>query len=302
MCALVLVALAPSLIVTARAAGESVGFAPNNIWYSKEEFFDGEEVRIYTVVVNGGSRDLAGAVEFYDNQKLVARTQFSVPPGGRSQEVSTPWTARAGEHEVYAKIANPRVVGEDGRESAIALENTATGVSRRSVAARPNSRSSVPSSGVEKVISEVFSRGVETLTKKGVGSFVTIDKKGPDSQKGETSGGESKPFAASLSFGERVAEAIARADRALEAFGIEKSKVLLNKSKELAANLDRDVSGASGTGARGDSSGMIALGLRTYAFLLSSAAYLLARKWLFYGALLVVGYWVFKRVKGGVFS
>ncbi|MEK7645339.1 MAG: hypothetical protein AAB391_03440 [Patescibacteria group bacterium] len=97
------------------ASTSSVDFVRNQIWFSKQPFRAGEQVKIYTSVLNGGTADTRGSVEFYDDQTLLGTTQFSVLSGG-SQIVWVRWLAASGEHRFRAKIVSIHATYPDGRE------------------------------------------------------------------------------------------------------------------------------------------------------------------------------------------
>lgn len=92
-----------------------IDFVRNQIWFSKQPFTGGEQVKIYTSVFNGSAADARGAVEFYDNKTLLGTAQFSAVAGG-SQIVFIRWTASSGDHAFRAKITSIRAVYPDGRE------------------------------------------------------------------------------------------------------------------------------------------------------------------------------------------
>lgn len=118
-----------------------IDFVRNQIWFSKQPFSGGEQVKIYTSVSNSSLADARGSVEFYDGKTLLGTTQFSVVAGG-SQIVSVRWTATTGSHVFQAKITSMRAVYPDGREELV--PDIATG-SPLSVTVAAPAVSSVPS-------------------------------------------------------------------------------------------------------------------------------------------------------------
>lgn len=100
---LVMVGVAAAAQVYA-AIGGSVGFVQGNIWYSKEPFFAGNAVRIYSGVFNSGIDDIIGTVEFSDNGKSIGTSEFQAIGGGRLREVWIDWQATPGKHVITAKI------------------------------------------------------------------------------------------------------------------------------------------------------------------------------------------------------
>lgn len=111
----------------------NTGFITSNIWYSKETFYAGETVRIYTVIFNGSSYDLSGSVEFLDNDALVGRTEFSLLPSGQVRDVSVPWKTSEGKHVITARIVDASISLRGGQKTAITLENAQAGKSELAV-------------------------------------------------------------------------------------------------------------------------------------------------------------------------
>lgn len=112
---------------------KNAGFVPANIWYSKEPFFEGDKIRIYTVIFNGSTEDIVGAVEFLDNGALISATDFSLASGGRVRDVWVDWVAESGKHVITARITEVSVIKEGGKKVPVILENAETGKSERIV-------------------------------------------------------------------------------------------------------------------------------------------------------------------------
>lgn len=90
----------PVLAQTALNAGFVDG-----IWYSKTPFFDGDEVRIYAVIQNQSGFDISGEVEFFSDDKLLSKSDFSAV-NGRLIEKWADWKVIYGEHTISVKISN----------------------------------------------------------------------------------------------------------------------------------------------------------------------------------------------------
>lgn len=112
---------------------KNAGFIPANIWYSKDPFFAGEKIRIYTIVFNGSSQDLEGTVEFLDNGTLIGKTNFSLSGGGRVRDVWVDWEVEEGKHTMTARITSATASALGGVKRAIVLDNTETGKSERDI-------------------------------------------------------------------------------------------------------------------------------------------------------------------------
>lgn len=116
---------------------KNAGFIQTNIWYSKDTFYAGETVRIYTAIFNGTTNDLSGSVEFLDNNVLVGRTQFDLLGSGLVRDVSVPWKTTEGNHTVTARILNASTSLHGGQKTPITLENAEAGKSERVVEIDP---------------------------------------------------------------------------------------------------------------------------------------------------------------------
>lgn len=116
------------LPLTGEAIGqqkETIGFVPDNIWFSEEDLSEGQTVKIYTLIFNGGQETLIGKVEFYDKDVVLSDREFSVV-GKETKNISIEWEASAGDHVISARIINPKIVVSGGVES-IFLTNNETG-------------------------------------------------------------------------------------------------------------------------------------------------------------------------------
>lgn len=105
---------------------KNAGFLPSNIWYSRSPFFAGDSVRIYTIIFNGSSEDLVGNVEFFDNNTLIGKSDFSLASGGRTRDVWIDWVAKDGKHVITARLSEVYAVDVGGKKRPIVLENVET--------------------------------------------------------------------------------------------------------------------------------------------------------------------------------
>ena len=109
----------------------NLGFLAGNIWYSKDPFFAGDKVRIYSGVYNSGVHDLVGSVEFSDNGTLLASVPFLVQGQGRMKDVWVDWTTTKGDHKISARIVNAKLAVIGGKEEPIAIASAQSGESER---------------------------------------------------------------------------------------------------------------------------------------------------------------------------
>ncbi len=109
------------------------GFIEGNIWYSKDPFFDGDKIRIYSGVVNSTGQDITGSVEFYDGTTLIGKVDFSAVGNGTLQQVWTDWTATKGTHKIAAKIIQANIAKVGGGTEPVTLASNSSGEDNRFV-------------------------------------------------------------------------------------------------------------------------------------------------------------------------
>ena len=113
---------------------KNLGFIPSNIiWYSKDPFFAGDKIRIYSAIFNNSEYDISGTVEFYDNGNLIGKLDFALAGGGGMRDVWIDWIAAKGNHKISAKIVDGKISTIGGGNETFALENSQAGESERFV-------------------------------------------------------------------------------------------------------------------------------------------------------------------------
>lgn len=112
---------------------KNAGFVPANIWYSKDPFFSGDKIRVYTILFNGSAYDLEGVVKFFDNGVSIGETNFSISGGGRVRDIWIDWESKEGKHTITARITGATASLAGGVKRPIILDNIETGVSDRMV-------------------------------------------------------------------------------------------------------------------------------------------------------------------------
>jgi hypothetical protein len=106
--ALAFFALVPTASFAADTIIKNAGFAPGNIWFSKNDFVPGDVVKVYTILWNGGKETITGEVVFYDNDFTIGKIPFSLPAGG-TKIASVEWKVTDGYHKVYAVVATSKI-------------------------------------------------------------------------------------------------------------------------------------------------------------------------------------------------
>ena len=110
----------------------NVGFIPDNIWYSKDPFFEGDKIKIYTLIFNPDGRELSGTVSFFDKTILLGKKDFRVSGNG-VKDISIEWTAIVGKHAIFAKIENTKFLVSPGKYENVYLKENETIESKRNV-------------------------------------------------------------------------------------------------------------------------------------------------------------------------
>lgn len=105
---------------------KNIGFIQDNIWYSRDPFFESDKIRIYTNVFNGSQYDFKGTLEFFIGGKSLNKSNFSLISGA-FQVFWADWTAESGGKKIYAKITEAKISLPGGVEEAVTLENAKTG-------------------------------------------------------------------------------------------------------------------------------------------------------------------------------
>src|SRR3989344_1977256 len=105
---------------------KNIGFIQDNIWYSKDPFFEGDKIRVYTTVFNGSQYDFKGVLEFYAGGKSIGKSNFSLISGA-FQVLWADWVAEGGNKKIYANITEAKISLPGGAEETVILENAKTG-------------------------------------------------------------------------------------------------------------------------------------------------------------------------------
>ncbi len=113
----------PSFILA--VSGKNAGIIPNNIWYSSDSFFAGDNIRIYSIIFNNSDYELSGVVEFNDNNKIICNKNFLVSPNDIAK-IWCDWSAQYGQQKVGIKIIKTKAVDSSGKEQEIVLSNFQT--------------------------------------------------------------------------------------------------------------------------------------------------------------------------------
>lgn len=115
---------------------KNTGLVNSGIWFSKDPFYEGDKVRIYSILFNGSEYDLIGTILFEDNGNPICKGEF-VSVGGRTQELWCDWTASSGDHKIVARILDPKVSPVGGTPYLVSIKNDISGISEVKVGPKP---------------------------------------------------------------------------------------------------------------------------------------------------------------------
>lgn len=115
------------------AQNTNVGFVPDNIWYSKEPFEEGDNIKIYTLLFNPEEREFSGTVSFFDNDTLLGKRDFTMKAKS-VMDVSVDWVVTSGTHSIYAKIDTPKFLVSPNNYTSVSLETYQSNKSNVTVA------------------------------------------------------------------------------------------------------------------------------------------------------------------------
>ncbi|MFC1730653.1 hypothetical protein ACFL6I_10000 [candidate division KSB1 bacterium] len=103
-----------------------VGFVDSSIWFDREPFFSGKEVRVYTTLANSSNADFKGTVEFYDGETVIGNAQVTLERNGGFQVVWTDWVPEEGNHSVSVKITEASLTPAGGESEVVEYNNVPT--------------------------------------------------------------------------------------------------------------------------------------------------------------------------------
>jgi len=167
-------------IFTVFAENPKAGFIPENIWYSKDPFQEGDKIKIYTLIFNGDQRELSGTVFFFDKTTFLGNKDFTVQGKGM-KDISIDWTVTPGDHVIFGQIQNAKFLMPNNTHQEANLSETKTQESKRSVSKKilsndipeaTNSTKPTESTGIvsniqnliEENTPEIVSKTIDTTT------------------------------------------------------------------------------------------------------------------------------------------
>lgn len=113
------------------AATAPAGVPKDALWFSKEPFFAGETITVFTVVYNSTDYRLSGTMELRDGTTTISKKDFIVDTLGASQIVSFPLAVTAGNHLFTVVITQNELRKEGGAVLTDSLAETKTSGTKR---------------------------------------------------------------------------------------------------------------------------------------------------------------------------
>lgn len=288
--------------VGAFAETVNAGFVQGNIWFSKDPFFAGDTIRIYTGVFNGGTNDLIGVVEFQDNGVSLSRVDFTVTGGGRLREIWTDWKATEGSHAITAQIVEAKIARVGGQPVAVTLAHNGMSRDERVIDLDTDK------DGIgNKVDRDDDNDGIEDSldSQPLVANVVQQERAVANTQ--TTTGGSAEKLAATVhtgltGFARTQADTLEEIKETLdlEIAELKKQEEKTTGSGALATEDDATrindaAGGAVASTTPSINTSLKRFGKQMYAWGLGAAIYILRTPWLLYLVLALIVVWVFRR-------
>lgn len=90
----------------AMASVSSAGIPKDLMWFSKNPFYAGDNITVYTVVYNSTPYEFSGTMELRDETQVIGKQKFHVGPSGASEIVAIPWMVGLGDHNLSMVATN----------------------------------------------------------------------------------------------------------------------------------------------------------------------------------------------------
>lgn len=107
-----------------------VGFVDSSVWFDREPFFSGKNVRVYTTLANSSPDDFKGVVEFYDEETVFGKTEVTLERNGGFQVVWADWVPKEGNHKVSVKIIEATLTPQGGTPKVVKYDSKSATINR----------------------------------------------------------------------------------------------------------------------------------------------------------------------------
>lgn len=109
----------------ALGAVSQAGFPTRTLWFSKDPFFAGDQVLIFSAITKSGPDGLSGTVEFFDGSISIGKTNFAIATDEGAKGVSLSWKAAAGSHSISAQFVEAYTIRSGVKTALTLLPNEA---------------------------------------------------------------------------------------------------------------------------------------------------------------------------------
>lgn len=125
------------------AATPSAGVPNASIWFSKDPFFEGDQVTISTPLFNSSPYRFSGTVALHDGTTTIGTQPFTLG-GGASQIFAFSWKATRGEHAFSVVVLDGTFIPSGKTPVYLPISAGTTGVVKRSVIPKQETPAPVP--------------------------------------------------------------------------------------------------------------------------------------------------------------
>ena len=249
----------------------NAGFVPGNIWYSEDPFFEGDKIKIYTLIFNPDTRKFSGTVDFFDNSTLLGTKDFKV--GATSTEdIYINWTVTAGNHQIYGEIQNAKFLTANGTYLDANLSDNQTSKSSQTV---------TPKVVAQNITNSINS--VDGVLNSAINSIQNI-------------GGTTKNVVPN-----GISQVLNTTTNSIDDFIVKASATINNTQNQTQKNLDA-LNNAKSTLTNTINTNDFQRPFDYLAlFLLTILSFILKYKLLFYGIIIVIVLWILRYIWGLIF-
>ncbi len=109
------------LYVFAAVDTSHIGFVNSSVWFDREPFFAGDQVRVYTALTNSTPADFSGVVTFYEGENIIDTADVSLERNGGFQVLWADWEPEGGTHTIRVVITDAVIIEQGGEPQQISL-------------------------------------------------------------------------------------------------------------------------------------------------------------------------------------
>jgi len=94
------------------AYSPKTGFLTDSVWFSEDEVFLNQKIKIYTTLFNGESSDIKIHLNFVNNDIPLEKKEINLIPN-ESKTVFIEWKVALGQNEIYVEIIEVKIGNDD---------------------------------------------------------------------------------------------------------------------------------------------------------------------------------------------